>query len=235
MCSGSHAKSSTLPLDHTTTPPLSQEHYGGEDAHFTSDVGGGAMGVADGVGGWADSGVNPAEYSRRFMEVAKAYLEGKEGYAPASAALSPEPLVDPRGALNAAHMHTRVPGSATAVVMQLDRKTRKLAAANLGDSGFFVARAGRIAVKSKPLQHFFDCPLQFGAYPEYVEATDSAEQAELFLIPLQVGDVIVAGGCCAASWVVLLLAAAVLCAVVARGPLGAGSLCCVTWWQGRLL
>lgn len=34
--------------------------YGGEDAYFASDVGGGALGVADGVGGWADSEVNPA-------------------------------------------------------------------------------------------------------------------------------------------------------------------------------
>jgi serine/threonine protein phosphatase PrpC len=34
--------------------------YGGEDAYFVSSVGGGALGVADGVGGWADSGVNPA-------------------------------------------------------------------------------------------------------------------------------------------------------------------------------
>lgn len=37
-----------------------QVSYGGEDAWFTSDVGGGAIGVADGVGGWADSEINPA-------------------------------------------------------------------------------------------------------------------------------------------------------------------------------
>jgi len=37
-----------------------QESYGGEDAWFESDVGGGALGVADGVGGWADSEINPA-------------------------------------------------------------------------------------------------------------------------------------------------------------------------------
>ena len=37
-----------------------QESYGGEDAFFVSDAGGGAMGVADGVGGWQESGVNPA-------------------------------------------------------------------------------------------------------------------------------------------------------------------------------
>ncbi len=40
--------------------PLVQRDYGGEDAYFTSPVGGGAFGVADGVGGWQDSGINPA-------------------------------------------------------------------------------------------------------------------------------------------------------------------------------
>jgi hypothetical protein len=37
-----------------------QVSYGGEDACFISDVYGGAIGVADGVGGWQESGVNPA-------------------------------------------------------------------------------------------------------------------------------------------------------------------------------
>lgn len=37
-----------------------QVSYGGEDAWFTTDMGGGAIGVADGVGGWADSEINPA-------------------------------------------------------------------------------------------------------------------------------------------------------------------------------
>jgi protein phosphatase PTC7 len=49
---------------------------GGHDAFFLSDApadggggGGGAglaLGVADGVGGWVDSGVNPADFSRRL-------------------------------------------------------------------------------------------------------------------------------------------------------------------------
>lgn len=39
---------------------LMQAHYGGEDAHFVSNIDGGALGVADGVGGWNDSGISPA-------------------------------------------------------------------------------------------------------------------------------------------------------------------------------
>lgn len=41
-------------------PHPDKAHYGGEDAHFISNVGSGSLGVADGVGGWAESGVNPA-------------------------------------------------------------------------------------------------------------------------------------------------------------------------------
>jgi protein phosphatase PTC7 len=41
-------------------PHPSKAHYGGEDAYFVSGLGAGAMGIADGVGGWQESGVNPA-------------------------------------------------------------------------------------------------------------------------------------------------------------------------------
>ena len=143
---------------------LSQVHYGGEDAHFISNVGGGAFGVADGVGGWQESGVNPAEYSRTLMQVSAAFLEGSGAFSNETRNLA-EPLVDPRGALHAAHMRTKVAGSATACVMQLDQARRMLVAANLGDSGFIVIRNGKVFARSKPLQHYFDCPLQFGAYP----------------------------------------------------------------------
>ncbi|GAX73580.1 hypothetical protein CEUSTIGMA_g1031.t1 [Chlamydomonas eustigma] len=165
--------------------------YGGEDAHFISSVGGGACGVADGVGGWQESGVNPADYSRGLMHVASMYLEGTGPFSQEQR--PPGPLIDPRGALHAAHMRTRVAGSATACVMQLDQARRMLVAANLGDSGFIVVRGGKVIAKSKPLQHYFDCPLQFGCYPDYVEATDTADMADLYRVPLQPGDIVVAG------------------------------------------
>nr|BCL66240.1 hypothetical protein [Volvox reticuliferus] len=173
-------------------PHPEKVHYGGEDAHFISDYGGGAIGVADGVGGWQESGVNPADYSRTLMQLARAYLEGKDVFEDLAASRHGV-IVDPRGALEAAHMNTKVPGSATACIMQLDQSNSVLAAANLGDSGFVVIRDGRELVRSKPLQHYFDCPLQFGAFPEFVEATDTADMADIYSIALRPGDVIVAG------------------------------------------
>lgn len=40
-----------------------------------------------------------------------------------------------------------------------------------------LVREGKIVYRSPVLQHFFDCPLQFGAVPDFSESTDSAEDA----------------------------------------------------------
>lgn len=181
-----------LRLGSCNLPHPDKASYGGEDAYFTSNVGGGAIGIADGVGGWQESGVNPAEYSRTLMHMAKAYLERTDRFA----CPDDEPgthNIDPRGALAAAHQHTKVPGSATACIVQLDQETGSLLAANLGDSGFLIIRDKKVLLRSRPLQHYFDCPLQFGAFPEFVEATDTAEQAEMYNVKLLPGDVIIAG------------------------------------------
>jgi protein phosphatase PTC7 len=62
-----------------------------------------------------------------------------------------------------------------------------------GDSGFIVVRNGQIALRSSPKQHFFDCPLQFGSFPEHVDGTDTADDAEVYQLPVEVGDIIIAG------------------------------------------
>lgn len=127
-------------------------------------------------------------------------------------------------------MRTKLAGSSTAIIMQLDQRNRTLVVANLvrkcvachsadrlgctdldlttehclsmieaclrpaqGDSGFIIIRGGRILARSRPLQHYFDCPMQFGAFPEFVEATDTADMAEQYVETLRPGDIIVAG------------------------------------------
>ena len=44
-------------------PHHAKKHKGGEDAFFLSNS---FIAVADGVGGWAESGVDPAIYSRNL-------------------------------------------------------------------------------------------------------------------------------------------------------------------------
>lgn len=100
-----------------------QVHYGGEDSHFVSEAYGGALGVADGVGGWQESGVNPAggctpwrilnrllrtslllslfdnsraDYSRMFMRMACAYIEGTDQFALDGIDRNSGPLIDPK-------------------------------------------------------------------------------------------------------------------------------------------
>lgn len=46
---------------------------------------------------------------------------------------------------------------------------------------------------SHGLLHGQDCPYQFGACPEFTGASDYAEDAAAFELPVQRGDVIVAG------------------------------------------
>jgi protein phosphatase PTC7 len=97
----------------------------------------------------------------------------------------------PKETLHAAHMRTQQPGSSTACVMRLCPKRTNLLAANLGDSGFAVVRDGQVHFQSSPLQHFFDCPYQFGARG-FTTATDTAEDAAEVQVELQPGDVVLA-------------------------------------------
>ena len=49
-----------------------------------------------------------------------------------------------------------------------------------GDSGFLVARQGGVIFQTTPVQHFWDCPLQFAAHPDYASVSD---QLLLMLAP----------------------------------------------------
>lgn len=55
-------------------PHPSKKDKGGEDAFFACDRGM-CIGVADGVGGWAEIGVDPGLYSRELMAFAKQAAE----------------------------------------------------------------------------------------------------------------------------------------------------------------
>jgi hypothetical protein len=74
---------------------------GGEDAFFV--LGSSAIGVADGVGGWCRSGVDPGEYSRRLMQFTEEAIKG-------------DAEVSCVQALEYAHNRVNVPGSSTAIV-----------------------------------------------------------------------------------------------------------------------
>ena len=156
---------------------------GGEDAYFVSSSGL-VLGVADGVGGWGELGIDAGAYARTLMSRAAAAAD-------AATAATPDADPDPGAILTAAHAGTKVPGSSTACVVALSGDRRAtLVAANLGDSGFVVARGGSLAFRSPQQQHGFNFPYQLGAPGT---ASDAPSDADAFSVSVRPGDVVVLG------------------------------------------
>lgn len=148
---------------------------GGEDAWFICETGR-CMGVADGVGGWAEIGIDPGLYSRELMAHAKVK------------ALETEPGSDmPQEILEYAHKKTLARGSSTACVLCVDQGV--LHASNLGDSGFLVVRQGELAFMSPQQQHEFNFPYQLGSADSMADLPSAAQR---FSIEVEIGDIVVA-------------------------------------------
>ena len=135
---------------------------GGEDASFVSPSGL-SLGVADGVGGWREQGVDPGVYARLLMHNAQVFCDAAEAAgvaanagAEGAAAAQAEEL--PLQAIEQAAARTTVPGGSTCCIVLL--RGRRLWAANLGDSGFIVLRRGQLYYRSGQQQHSFNFPFQ---------------------------------------------------------------------------
>jgi len=128
-------------------PHPEKAHRGGEDAFFIASDGL-AVGVADGVGGWADvPGADPARYSRDLMRFS-CELSG---------------LADPRAILDGARarLDLSIPGSTTALVAKLYGGA--LHVCNVGDSALAVFRGGRRVFRTRDTLLGFNFPLQIGS------------------------------------------------------------------------
>ncbi|KAF7828829.1 putative protein phosphatase 2C 80 [Senna tora] len=156
-------------------PHPDKEETGGEDAHFIcADEH--AIGVADGVGGWADVGVNAGLFARELMSNSVRAIQEE-----------PQGSFDPMRVLEKAHSGTKAKGSSTACIIGLTDKG--LHAINLGDSGFFVIRGGSTIFKSRVQQHGFNFTYQLESGNE----GDLPSSGEVSTIPVSPGDVIIAG------------------------------------------
>ena len=88
-------------------PHPDKEETGGEDAHFIC-IDEQAIGVADGVGGWADLGVDSGMYSRELMSHSVTAIKEE-----------PKGSIDPARVLEKAHSSTKAKGSSTACIIAL--------------------------------------------------------------------------------------------------------------------
>ncbi|KAK4355260.1 hypothetical protein RND71_024231 [Anisodus tanguticus] len=156
-------------------PHPAKAKTGGEDAHFICTLTQ-AIGVADGVGGWADLGIDAGLYARELMSHSLAAIQEE-----------PKGSIDLIRALEKAYVRTKAKCSSTACIVPLT--DGGLYAVNLGDSGFMLVRNGSPVFKSPSQQHGFNFPYQLDCN----NAGDSPSSAMVFKIVVAPGDVLIAG------------------------------------------
>jgi protein phosphatase PTC7 len=131
-------------------PHFEKDHRGGEDGFYLS-VDGRTMGVADGVGGWASKGINPALFTWAFMQHALRHAAANE-------------RLTAKGIMEKAYddtMAEKHQGSCPATIVALNDATT-MSVANIGDCGVMVLRGDKIVFRSVEQQHSFNFPYQLG-------------------------------------------------------------------------
>jgi len=170
-------------------PHADKVETGGEDTYLISDSGS-AFGVFDGVGGWAEIGVNSRDFSYQLMSNCKEVADAGT-------------FKLPLDILKVAYMATvnqRIQGSCTATVgvIRKEDSTLFLDAINVGDSGLMVlsskdsegAPTFQIKLKSRELQHRFNFPYQLGSE---IENSDLPEGGDIYSTQLEYGDFVILG------------------------------------------
>jgi protein phosphatase PTC7 len=137
-----------------------------EDSVFISDY---AIGLADGVGGWSEYGINSSGFSSELMQ---SCYDISTHYGPS---------LDPFTLLSLAFSTVKSYGSSTAVVCVSD--AGQLTICNLGDSGFmhikFLCGKPFVVQKSQPQQHDFNIPYQLSNIPsdDYMQKLAEADSS----------------------------------------------------------
>jgi len=161
----------------------------GEDAYFELDQKNFMVfGIADGVGGWNKSGVDPSLFAWDLMNSCKEASEYLEDW--------PDPknvLID--GYDTVVRKKEVKAGSSTACILTLDKISGIVYSTNLGDSGFTVIRDNRVIFKTQEQQHYFNAPYQLSIIPDtsiaYLQNTPHDAYDDQFTA--EEGDVIVLG------------------------------------------
>ncbi|KAJ2741298.1 hypothetical protein GGI20_005287 [Coemansia sp. BCRC 34301] len=162
----------------------------GEDAFFHRTD---ALGIADGVGGWAGvKDADPSLFARRLMHHVSLEVQRYEDiddemfshyYDAAPVDILRRAYEFTLGEMEALAMR----GSSTACVVVL--RGDELRVANLGDCGLTVVRQGDMVYRTEEQQHSFNYPYQLGTEAH----SDRPSDAQVFRLKIQKGDVIIVG------------------------------------------
>lgn len=160
-------------------PHPDKAYKGGEDACYAGDN---IIVVADGVGGWAERGVDAGLYSKRLCQLVRDNFYSKPYFY----------VTNPRQLLIDSVASNAEVGTATITVLTLEPSTGLLHAAYLGDSVFASFRAtpyhGYVEdFVAQEQQRVFNQPYQVGTNG------DRPEQCLVGVRQAQVHDVIVVG------------------------------------------
>ncbi|KAH3887278.1 protein phosphatase PTC7 homolog [Dreissena polymorpha] len=163
----------------------------GDDAYFIArDNHAEVIGIADGVGGWRNYGIDPSLFSSSLMQVCARLVQCGH--------LKPQ---NPADLIHRGYQEllaTKLPliGGSTACVVALHKAENMLYTANLGDSGFLLIRDGNVVHRSEEQQHYFNTPFQLTVAPPEKEGlvlSDSIASAHKSSYKVQEGDVLLMG------------------------------------------
>jgi protein phosphatase PTC7 len=192
-----------VPKDHKKTKNHTPERpNAGEDAFFTyspqdkSSNFIGAMGIADGVGGYADLGVDASLIAWQLMENVRDNFDKNRDLD--SIYTSPREVL--HRAFETILFKGQVAcGGTTACLVSVfknDIGELFLQYANLGDSGFMVVRNGQVLFRTTDQTHYFNAPYQLAIPPKgrtvIMNEANDADQFQMGkYLPVQDGDYII--------------------------------------------
>lgn len=171
----------------------------GDDSWFiASQKGADVLGIADGVGGWRELGVDPSKFSSSLMKQCKRVVEQDNNLFSNSQTITKITPVEILLKSYNALLENKDPsliGSSTACIIVFNRESKYLYSANLGDSGFIIVRNNKIVHRSQEQCHYFNAPFQLSLLPsmsnEETLIQDSPISASTSSFKLNEGDFIV--------------------------------------------
>ncbi|KAK9238439.1 phosphatase 2C-like domain-containing protein [Lipomyces kononenkoae] len=182
----------------------------GEDSFFFTKVRESesvALGVIDGVGGWNEIGIDATDFSHSLAEAmaeltAKLSIDNtkRDESNTIVSKFSFPPLVLLDAGYNAIRNAGKVKAGGSTACVGVAHGNGTLQAANLGDSGFFIFRDGKIHYMSIPQTHYFNAPYQLAIIPQKIieqnarhgskNFDDKPSDADLSTHKLKHGDVV---------------------------------------------
>ncbi|KAH8732957.1 phosphatase 2C-like domain-containing protein [Phaeosphaeriaceae sp. PMI808] len=138
----------------------------GQDAFFFSQIGNtkaSVFGVADGVGGWVESGIDPADFSHGLCEY-MACAARSWPYGSNTASLHPRDLL--QVAYNEVSEDDSIEGGGSTACLAVAEPDGNVEVANLGDSGFMHIGGNAVRHFTQPQTHAFNTPYQLSKTPQ---------------------------------------------------------------------